>query len=461
MGGPELRTVKWRALCVVAVGVASVQALLHMLLDPRSPWWHVVLRVAIYVGGLFLLIEYAFRLLERTGGALEQERARLHALHRVTEGAALLPDLARTLADSIDEVRRVCGAAVVAWVAPAGAELRYRLLAGERRTASDEQVRLRPGQDLAGRALRTGQTAELEDLLRLPPAERSAYPLLLAEELRAGAALCATVNHRVLGVLAVGWRTPHRLSDADRRFLENVSSVLGVGGENLRLYQETQRMAALEERERLAREMHDGIAQALTYLKLKAEAGLVHAQGPAGLPLVVAGLEAIRRGALDALGEVRQAIMDLRAPAAGSRGDFTGHLADYLCAWTRLNELEAELVVADADIALPEDAQFQVVRIIQEALANARKHSGARRVTVTLAREPGQVAVSVSDDGRGIEPEGPAGPGHFGLGILRERAAAIGGSISILPRPGGGTEVRLRVPVHSAPVPLPLVSGQR
>lgn len=316
--------------------------------------------------------------------------------------------------------------------------------------------------------MRSGKLIAIEDAGALCAADRGSYPLMQAEGLRSGAALCGVVQQHPVGILVLGWRLPHRLSAPDREFVGNVANLLGVAMENLRLYRETQRLAALEERERIAREMHDGFAQTLTYLKLKAESALARARtdGCAPVAPVVAdasprsprvaasalasALEEIRRGAVEALGEVRQAIMDLKSPAGAGPGDFTVQLATYLHSWSRFNNIEAELFLPQGGLGFDEDSEIQVLRICQESLANVRKHARAARVWVRLAREDDGVCVRVADDGRGFDPGQAQRPGHFGLGILRERAAAVGGTISIDPRPGGGTEVVLRVP-HPAP----------
>jgi two-component system nitrate/nitrite sensor histidine kinase NarX len=430
---------KWRAFAVVAAAIVALLCAAHLVFSSDHTWTPVLVRAGMVLTGMLAFNEYVFRLVGRAEAALQQERRRLQAIHQISSGVAFLPALERNLGSSLEVIRAVFGAAVVAWMVPAGGELQCRLIVGERRTGADDDLRLRYGQDLPGRALSCARTVVLEDFARVPAGDRAAYPLMAAEGLRSAVALPAAVHQSVLGVLVVGWRAAHRLGGADRDFLENVGNLVAVAVQNLRLYRETQRLAGLEERERLAREMHDGLAQALTYLKLKAEAALTHAQSPSGLPLVAAALEAMRRGAVDAL-------MDLKSPAAGTPGDFTAHLAAYLHTWTRLNDIETELLLPQGAVHLQEDAEFQVLRIVQEALANVRKHAAARRVWVRLAREVGIVTVTVADDGRGFDPGLAGRPGHFGLGILRERATAIGGSVTVGPRAGGGTEVVLRVP---------------
>lgn len=461
MGGAEFRRLRWQTFGVATLGLVAVQFLLHFLGPEGARWLPVVVTIAVIAAAVLIFNEYVFRLIARAHAALGRERQRLYALHQISEAVAFLPALERNLGASLDIVRRVTSAAVVGWLEPAAhePELHVRVLVGDRRSAANEELCVRFGQDVPGRAFSSGKTVTVEDAFRMPKGDREAYPLLAAEGLRAGVAVCAAVHQQTQGTLFLGWRSPHQLSRADREFLDNVSNLLAVAVENLRLYRETQRLGALEERERLAREMHDGLAQQLTYLKLKAESALAQANGASSLPLLVGALDVIRRGTVEALGDVRQAIMDLKVTGSGASAEFTTHLTEYLQAWTRLNDIDTELQLPQGAVDLPDDVGFQALRIIQEALANVRKHSGARQVRLRVERAGGIVTASVVDDGRGFEPVVSARPGHFGLSILRDRAGAIGGSVAIQSEPGGGCAVVLRIPEVQAAPGTPALSG--
>ena len=389
-------------------------------------------------------MQRGLRLLPQGQPARGGEGPRRQALRQITELVALRPSLQRDPRAALDEVALACGASLVAWLEPTGsgreASLQPRVVVRDRGTQGP--LALRPGLDLPAQAMAAAASRVVEDLAKTPAAPT--HPLLAAEGLRAGMAAVGAVGPEVLGVLLVGWRQPRRLALSEREFVEDAASLLAIAAENARLYRETQRASAVEERERLAREMHDGLAQTMTYLRLKAEAALVYARRPESVPLVVASLEAIRGASLQALGEVRQAIMDLKSPVMG--GDFCRHLDEYLRAWSLTNGVCAQLQLPDGPLVLGEDTRFQVVRIIQEALANVRQHASAGSVWVRLGREDGGLCVSVADDGVGLPAGTGPGPGHFGLSILQERASVIGGRIDIRSRGGGGTEVLLRVP---------------
>lgn len=192
--------------------------------------------------------------------------------------------------------------------------------------------------------------------------------------------------------------------------------------------------AVAEERARVAREIHDGLAQYLFAVSTHAsmlEAGADPAET----------LPRIKAAALAAQQEARYAILALSS--ASGRSPFDAALRRYVDFLTADGELEVELEI-DPQIALGPDEQIELFRIVQEGLANARKHAGATRAWVTIGERVGERFVSVRDDGAGfVVEEGTAG---HGLRNMRERAASIGGALTLRSVPGSGTalEVVLR-----------------
>lgn len=466
------RRLKWLTFFVAAAAVLVLQLVLFDRIFPRlglpSPLARAVLPAVMVVAGVFIFNEYVFYVIARVNAALLQERERLSALHQISQMVAALAGVDRNLATTLELARRTLGADLLVWAereqaAGAQVDAACRIFAGERQAPSGDLIRVRVGQGLVGRALSSGRPVDLLDASAVPEQDRHAYPLVTAEGLRSAFAVPTLAGEVATGAVIAGWRRPYRLKAADRAFLENVANQVGTAVANARLYREVQRLAAYEERERLAREMHDGIAQALTYLKLKAEA-LQHHAGGGRWPPVLSGLEDIRRAAVEALGDVRQAIVDLRAASGRHGEDFLAHLAEYLHTWSRLNDIETELVAPDGEIQLADEAEIQVVRILQESLSNVRQHSGAHGVHVRVAEDSGGLTFTVRDDGRGFDPQQVPGVGHFGLAGIRERAEAVGGTVEVRSAPGHGTEVVLRLPaqaIRGVPVSAPVVSLQR
>jgi signal transduction histidine kinase len=209
-------------------------------------------------------------------------------------------------------------------------------------------------------------------------------------------------------------------------------------------------LATLEERERIAREMHDSLSQTLNYIRLSA--GVSKERLDRGdTSSLGQDLEQERQAARDAYEEVRHGIQALRANGVLERGllPALGDFVERYIAETKLNVRISLPPSVKPDLS--EEAQVQALRIVQEALANIRKHAGASRVTVEFAERPGWVDISIRDDGCGFDPSSVNSNGqHFGLQIMRERAESVGGSLDIESRAGEGTCVTVRLPAARA-----------
>jgi two-component system, NarL family, nitrate/nitrite sensor histidine kinase NarX len=134
--------------------------------------------------------------------------------------------------------------------------------------------------------------------------------------------------------------------------------------------------------------------------------------------------------------------------ALGDHGDLVALLQDYCPAFGRRSGLDVSLDIM-GDIDLPPEAQVELFRVVQEALNNAHRHAHATRISVGLCRGPGEVEMTVEDNGVGLSPGTEAGD-HLGLRIMRERARSVGGELQVLNRDGGGTAVRVQVPFPAA-----------
>ncbi len=203
----------------------------------------------------------------------------------------------------------------------------------------------------------------------------------------------------------------------------------------------------LEERRRLAREIHDGLAQTLGYLKLRA--------AQMGQWLRRGMIERLEEewdsfyGVLgDAYKEVRQAIDGLRINPL--ENDLLAWLQAVAQSFQEQSALQVE-VESEPGIQVPPEAQIHLVRVVQEALSNVRKHSEAQRVWVRLYREEQAVVLEVEDDGRGFEVDAVPRVARHGLEGMRERAEMLGAELRIWSRPGQGTRVCLRMPLAAEP----------
>lgn len=206
--------------------------------------------------------------------------------------------------------------------------------------------------------------------------------------------------------------------------------------------------ALVRERERLGRELHDGTAQLLAFLLVRTETvgQLVRADRPGE---ALAELEQLRAAADDLYADVRESISGLRTRVI-DRG-LAGALREYAADMADRSDLDVTLDVDEVPGLAPV-AAFNLLRVAQEALANVRKHAGARSARVSLRRSPpGTLSLAVEDGGRGFDPaavscEG-AGPRRFGLETMRERVEAMGGRLEVDSGPGRGTRVVATVPL--------------
>ena len=256
---------------------------------------------------------------------------------------------------------------------------------------------------------------------------------------------------RTIGEIWVGRRSRRPFSDADRALLDTLVDAAVTAVEHARLLAAQRHGAALTERDRIARELHDSLAQVLgvTHLRLR---GI--SQG-GDLASAAATREVTELAELchEAYQDVREAILGLRE---GNRVDRTliENLTTYVATFSRTSGVETSLACsAGNDLRLSPAAEVQLIRVIQEALTNVRKHSGATRASVTISEDPEHVMFAVTDNGQGFAQHLVAGDG-FGLSIMRERAESVHGRLRIRSRPGDGTVVQVAIPRHQRITPF-------
>lgn len=209
---------------------------------------------------------------------------------------------------------------------------------------------------------------------------------------------------------------------------------------------QAQLLATVEERERIARDLHDDLGQLLGFLTTKVQAARELASTGRSEQAVdeLDDLEGATR-ALSA--QVRESILGLRA-SAGSDRPLDRALEEYAAEFG----IQARLHVAftaerGAGESLPGPARYQMLRIAQEAMSNARRHAGAGSITVELHERDGQLLLDVHDDGAGFDPHAASATGRFGLKTMAERARAIGGTLRIDTAPEHGTTIHAAVPL--------------
>lgn len=251
--------------------------------------------------------------------------------------------------------------------------------------------------------------------------------------------LSAPLRHggSTLGLLLVASSGSSQLP-ANRIYLQHLANETAVAVENARIFARVRELSADEERARLARELHDGVAQALTHVRIELDFLARDAgPGPEGVQKEAARLARV----VDrALADVRSTILAFRATLSGE--GLTGSLRSYLRDLRALGGPDIGFS-AHGTVQLPRDVQAGVFRIAQEAVSDALRHAQASRVEVVLEADGRGLRLQVDDDGMGMNQ---AGQGRgVGLADLQARAAGIDGRLEVCERPGGGTRVQLVV----------------
>jgi signal transduction histidine kinase len=202
------------------------------------------------------------------------------------------------------------------------------------------------------------------------------------------------------------------------------------------LFDEVRSLATNEERQRLAREIHDGVAQELVMVGYGIDNAL------ATLPQSAAEshdeLRAVRSEVTRVITELRLSLFELRSEV-DRQGGLTAAIAEYARTVGSSAGLRVHLSIDESTARLPAAIEAELLRIAQEAITNARKHAGAQNLWVTCEVDPPFARIAVSDDGAGIGPQRPEG--RYGLAIMAERAERIRGQLEITPRDTGGTSV--------------------
>ena len=246
------------------------------------------------------------------------------------------------------------------------------------------------------------------------------------------------VDDEVIGFINLDSFRPAFFDDEHARYLQVFANQAGQAIRNTRSYQQAQDLAAAEERQRLARELHDAVTQTLFSASVMAETlSRIHDTQP---ERVKAGLDELVSMNREALAEMRTLLVELR-PQALLEQDLPRLLDNLLHAKRRRLPANVQLLTR-IDSPLPDDVHIGLYRIVQEALNNVEKYANAENLLVSVVGDNNRVDLKVHDDGVGFNPE-TVSTGHFGLQIMRERAEAMNASLEINSAPDEGTEIHL------------------
>ncbi|MBN1249655.1 MAG: response regulator [Anaerolineae bacterium] len=242
--------------------------------------------------------------------------------------------------------------------------------------------------------------------------------------------------------------------DRDGTVVQMVEYAVDVT-ERKRIEAQSQRLAVMEERERIGRELHDDLGQVMGYVSIQSQSALERLR-QRELEQVQAILHQLTQVASEAHDDVRQYILGVRTRPARPRQDLFTALGEYLDSQHERYGLTVQVSWPDdlMESPLAPEVETQLLRIVQEALTNVRKHAGVDTARILFTVHSHEIQVVVEDDGSGFDPARDSElSNHFGLQIMRERAESVGGELEVRSAPGEGTRIVVRLPCSLLPSP--------
>jgi ligand-binding sensor domain-containing protein/signal transduction histidine kinase len=408
-------------------------------------WWFrgilLLVLVGSVIGGYRLRVgsvearsrELETQVRERTS-EIELRTQELEALYRADEEMLRylqLDQVLQALVDVAVDILRADKGSVLVWDAE-----QERLVVRAARGFSPgtlAQMSFKRGEGIVGHVIASGEAIIVEDTHEDP---RTARRITDPEGIRSLMHLPIKIGGQIFGVFNADYCQPRGFGDDELRLFTALAQRAALAIENAQLYEQAQELAIVEERQRLARDLHDAVTQTLFSASLIAEVlPRIWERNPDEGQRRLAEVRQLTRGAL---AEMRTLLLELR-PAAlveAELGDLLRQLAEATTGRARVPvTLEVE-----GECSLSPDVKVALYRIAQEALNNVAKHAGATQTTVSLCCGPRSVQLCISDDGRGFDMDSIP-PDRLGVGIMCERAEAIGATLVIESEAGRGTEV--------------------
>ncbi len=293
---------------------------------------------------------------------------------------------------------------------------------------------------IVGKAARTGEPQNAGDVSKDP----EYVPFQGQSDIRSELAIPIRIGTETLGVLDIQSIEPGAFDEIDLFTAQTLSDQLAVAIENARLYQETRDIAVLEERNRMAREIHDTLAQGFTGIVLQLEAA--EQALDKDNKQVQEHLNRARALARESLNEARRSVWALRSQAL-EQLPLKEALRRQIDGLTRDTGMQARLSTPRKVTPLSSDIEDALLRICQEALTNVKNHAKASRVEVKLTFDESTVRLSIHDNGVGFDISMPA-QNRFGLISMRERSKLLGGLTEIISENGKGTLIEVTIPIN-------------
>ncbi len=377
--------------------------------------------------------------------AAVQERTRqIQALYRADEElhrSLKLDEVLAALLNVVVETMEATDAALILWEP---GTIRPRLTTARTKDRPDILAAVEESISLAGRAQFGNATAVTQGILVVEDTRDSIEPLrsrTLTIGVRSVLETAITVGGEFFGILDAVYARPRSFSAEERQLFTSLAKRASLAIENARLYEQALALAAVEERQRLARELHDSVSQALYGIALGARTARTQLDRD---PIkAIEPVDYVLSLAEAGLAEMRALIFELRPESLASEGLVAALEKQIASTRARYGVAVKAEMPPEPDLPLP--VKEALYRVIQEALHNVVKHARASQVDLALVVDGEGVHLSLRDNGLGFDPDGDY-PGHLGLRSMRERIERLGGEFQITSKPGEGAHVSATLP---------------
>jgi signal transduction histidine kinase len=442
-----LKRLRLIAIILPIIGVLALEVARYFVIGLVS-WEKRITLDLLYVAAIVVFAALIFRFVEQMQERLKRQNHELLALH--SAGLDVTADLSLevVLKKVVEQARNLVGAKYGA----------LSVIDHENRIISfitsgitpEERAAIGPppvGHGLLGVVLREGQRLRLRDLMQHPqshgfPAHHPPMHSLLAVPIPCKSPFLGNLylTEKAGGV---------EFGRDDEETLERFALQAGLAIDNAHLHEQVADLAVAQERLRIAHEMHDGLAQILGYVNTKVQAAEMYMKREQTDEAAVQ-LRELSTAARQAYSDVRESIVGLRA-LPGPQQKLDDVLREYLERWQEMSGVATSLTI-DSDLQLRPSHELQLVRIVQEALTNVRKHAKASHARVDIRRKAEGLVATIADDGLGFNAAARARGEfpQFGLSTMRERAESIRGTLAVDSTPGKGTVVRFALPLDEA-----------
>lgn len=383
------------------------------------------------------------RLVRERTSALEKRNQEIQALYQADERIlrnVSLQQVFQTLVDVAVDTLNADRSVVFAWD-----EKHTKVVPRVSRGFSPETLKrleFTKGEGIVGRVLETGEPAVVRQI-ELNELRDDIREAIIGEGIRSFVHLPIVVDHKIVGVFNIGFTTPNLIGDDTTRLFSALTQRASLSIANMELFEQTKDLAVMEERNRLARDLHDSAKQKAfaALAQLGTARGILNGNGNA----VSLHLNEAEDLVSDVIQELTFLVQEIYPITLQEKG-LAPALRDYIYEWENRNNATAQLISRN-DRRLPLDTEQALYRVTQEALANVARHSRARRVDVSLVYNSDSVQLSLSDDGCGFDLNLKS----YGMGLrsMRERVSSIHGTLQIQSAPGHGTRILVQAPIKN------------